>query len=109
MALVNVFVLLFGCLLCYLVKIFICDYLLSPLRKIPAGHITAHISGLWILYLRWSQQEHGTILNLHQRYGPIVRLGPKEISISSEEGLHKIYTRGLPMNQSYTSQYSYYK
>lgn len=109
MALLDVSVALFGCLLCYLAKTLICDYLLSPLRKIPAGHITAHISSFWILYLRWSQQEHDTIPNLHQHYGPIIRLGPKEISVSSEEGLHKIYTRGLPMNQSYMSRYSYYK
>ncbi|KEF50941.1 uncharacterized protein A1O9_13003 [Exophiala aquamarina CBS 119918] len=81
----------------------------SPLAKIPAGHVTAHFSYLWILCIRWQDREHPTLLRLHRKYGPILRLGPNEISVNSREGLHKIYTRGFPIDPSYVRRYSFYR
>jgi hypothetical protein len=92
--------------LLYLLRLFIYHYLLSPLAKIPAGHVTAHFSPLWILYVRWCRQEDEILFKLHQKYGPILRLGPNELSLTSAEALTKI--RRFPMNQSYGGQYSFY-
>ncbi|KAI7784343.1 cytochrome p450 [Diaporthe eres] len=58
----------------------------SPLRKIPPAHWSAPISPLWILYTRRRRNENATIHALHQRLGPLVRLGPNEISVNCVDG-----------------------
>lgn len=60
--------------------------LLSPLAKIPSGHPTAAVSPLWILWVRWTGKENATIYQLHRKYGPLVRLGPAEISVDGVDG-----------------------
>ncbi|POS73027.1 cytochrome P450 3A12 [Diaporthe helianthi] len=71
--------------------------LISPLRKIPPAHWTCPISPLWILHTRRSRNnnENTTIHALHQRLGPLVRLGPNEISVNSVDGgVRTIYGGG---------------
>lgn len=58
----------------------------SPLRKIPPAHWSAPVSPLWILYTRRRRNENATIHALHQRLGPLVRLGPNEISVNCVDG-----------------------
>lgn len=66
----------------------------SPLSKLPAAHPTAHISDAWISHRRRTGRESRSIFAAHQCGGPIVRLGPNEISIASQESLRKVYYGG---------------
>lgn len=83
------------------VALFVYKYLiypsfLSPLSKIPAAHFTASWSPLWILWVRFSRVEVRTIHKAHHRHGPIVRLGPNEVSINCVDGgLRTVYAGGF--------------
>lgn len=59
---------------------------LSPLSRIPAAHPTASSSPVWILWTRWIGRENVTVLAAHERLGPLVRLGPNEISVNCVNG-----------------------
>lgn len=69
--------------------------LISPLSKLPAAHPTSHFASTWIWWRRRTGRESRSISAAHQRRGPIVRLGPNEVSIASLEGLHKVYFGGF--------------
>lgn len=67
----------------------------SPLRHIP-GPILARLTDAWRMYDVWKGWADETQLRLHRRYGSVVRLGPKFVSISDPRMMGKIYaTRGL--------------
>jgi hypothetical protein len=80
--------------LTYLLKHFHHTY---PLIRVPCAHPTSFFNPLWILWLRYrgSEQEIAAVRAAHRRYGPIVRLGPREISIASSdvEIRHKVGAR----------------
>ena len=68
----------------------------SPLSRIPAAHFTASWSPLWILWIRFTRVEVQTIHKAHLRLGPIVRLGPNEVSINCVDGgLRTVYAGGF--------------
>ena len=69
--------------------------LMSPLSKLPAAHSTSHFASTWIWWRRRTGRESRSIFAAHQRCGPIVRLGPNEVSIASQEGLRKVYFGGF--------------
>lgn len=56
-----------------------------PLFWVPCAHPTSFFTPLWILWVRYrgSEQEIAAVRAARHRYGPIVRLGPREISIAS--------------------------
>lgn len=61
------------------------------LHNIPGPWI-AGFSDLWRLFLvrrRHAQEEH---IALHQKYGPIVRLGPRAVSIADPDAIKIIYS-----------------
>jgi benzoate 4-monooxygenase len=66
---------------------------LHPLRRIP-GPPLARVSRLWArignFYGRKSERIHAA----HERYGPVVRVGPNEVSFSSPDAVHEIYMSG---------------
>ena len=62
----------------------------TPLRSIP-GPFLASISKLWIFNQQRGYQRQKVDINLHKKYGPIVRVAPNEVSVSSPEALRKIY------------------
>src|SRR5262249_23481867 len=68
---------------------------ISPLSKLPAAHPTSHFASTWIWWRRRTGRESRSIFAAHQRCGPIVRLGPNEVSIASQEGLRKVYFSGF--------------
>ena len=75
---------------------------ISPLRKIPPAHWSAPISRFWILYTRRRRNENTTIYALHQRLGPLVRLGPNEISVNCVDGgIRTIYGGGYEKGDWY--------
>ncbi|KAK4960927.1 hypothetical protein LTR10_001416 [Elasticomyces elasticus] len=84
-------------------KLVITPAFLSPLFKLPAAHWSSHLSARWFDRECATFGELKTLYALHQRLGPIVRLGPNEVSVVSEEGLKKVYTAGLDKSNWYDS------
>lgn len=79
----------------------------SPLAKIPAANFSARFSNLWLRYIRYIEMENRTVYALHVKHGPIVRLGPNELSINCvEEGIKTIYP-SFPKTAFY-SQFDFY-
>ena len=62
----------------------------GPLGKIP-GPFTARISRLWMAKHSWDGDMHRTMVDLHQRYGKLVRTGPNEVSVSDLTAIKQIY------------------
>ncbi|KZT08061.1 cytochrome P450 [Laetiporus sulphureus 93-53] len=53
---------------------------LHPLWKYP-GPITCKLSKFWLVYISYKGHQHEYFRHLHDVYGPIVRVGPNELSI----------------------------
>ena len=65
----------------------------SPLAKIP-GPWHSHYTDLWLILQEFSSKRRTYIHALHQKYGPVVRLGPNEASFTSVEAVKEIYSSG---------------
>lgn len=91
-------------LVLFLTKYFILDaLLLSPLRRIPGPK--AYAATRWRLaYEDWKGSSTRTIYQLHQQYGPAVRIGPSTVSFNSLTALRTIYGPGSQYGR--TSFYS---
>lgn len=90
-------------------KVLIEPLFFSPLSKIPAANLSAHISPLWIYYIRYTNTENETIYRLHEKKGPIIRLAPNELSINCyEEGLKTVYTGGFDKTEFYGRRFCNY-
>ncbi|KAH0615346.1 uncharacterized protein H6S33_000982 [Morchella sextelata] len=62
-----------------------------PLRNFP-GPFWAKVTKFWIPYTHWKTnwQYHLVMLELHKKYGDIVRIGPNDISINHADGLQAL-------------------
>ncbi|RSL54828.1 hypothetical protein CEP54_009700 [Fusarium duplospermum] len=69
--------------------------LISPLRKLPAAHWTCHFSSTWILAARLYRRENRSLHEAHIKLGPVVRIGPVEVSVDGVEGMRVIYQGGF--------------
>lgn len=67
---------------------------LSPLARVP-GPLAARISRLWLVYHGWKGDFHDVLIDLHARYGDVVRTGPRELSIADPETVRQIYGKTL--------------
>ncbi|RYP11870.1 hypothetical protein DL767_011273 [Monosporascus sp. MG133] len=65
----------------------------SPLRRYP-GPFLASFSRLWKVISTVKGQTNHDHIQLHQRYGPIVRIAPNEVSISSPTAARTILSAG---------------
>ncbi|KAI5777400.1 cytochrome P450 [Geopyxis carbonaria] len=65
---------------------------LHPLAKIPGPRLAA-ATDLWFGWVGVTGHQYLIVKDLHARYGPIVRLGPSELSFASASALHTIYNR----------------
>ena len=72
----------------------------SPLAAIPGPKLAA-ITKYYILYKTWSEQRNRLVHDLHAKYGPIVRLGPEEISISDPAYIKEIYSANFDKSSFY--------
>lgn len=82
---------IFLLLYCYVID----PVFVSPLSKIPNAHPSASISSLWIMHKRLFFRENRAIYAAHQKFGPVVRLGPNEVSVNCvDNGLRTIYPGG---------------
>lgn len=81
---------------------FIHPAFVSPLAKIPNAHWSAPFSPAWMLWRRFRMQNNRTIQAAHERLGPIVRLGPSEISVNCVDGgIKSVYTGGFEKHDWY--------
>ena len=60
--------------------------MLSPLRKIPRPNFSGTVSSLWILGHRARGTENNAVWDAHRRLGPILQLGPNEVSVATLRG-----------------------
>jgi Cytochrome P450 len=62
----------------------------TPLRNIP-GPFIASFTRLWKLRQMYKGDMELTNIALHRKYGPIVRIGPNEVSLDDPESVKIIY------------------
>jgi hypothetical protein len=67
--------------------------LCSPIAKVP-GPAYSIFTSFYLKYNEFSRQRRVYIHDLHQRYGPVVRLGPNEVSFASADAVKEIYQSG---------------
>lgn len=96
-------------LILFLYKCFLQPALFSPLSKIPSAHFTASFSPVWILWVRYRWKENRTIHAAHQKHGPIVRLGPNEVSVNCVDGgIKTVYGGGFEKAKWYWNLFTNY-
>lgn len=82
---------------------------LSPLSKIPNAHPTSCISSAWILWVRLKRRENRTVHAAHEKHGPVVRLGPNEVSVNCVDGgIKTVYTGGFEKDDWYHNMFDNY-
>ncbi|MCJ1397781.1 hypothetical protein MMC11_000977 [Xylographa trunciseda] len=81
--------------------------LISPLSKIPNAHLTSFLP-FWVWWKRRTGFENRSIFAAHQQHGPIIRLGPTEVSVASLDGLRQIYTGGFDKDPWYIGEFRNY-
>ena len=97
-------ILVLSCGLIY--KFFIYPVFISPLSKIPSAHPSCSFSSFLILWKRCWGGEVEFIHNGHLEHGPIVRLGPNELSVNCiDGGLRTIYPGGFEKPDWYPNQF----
>ncbi|KAL2135097.1 hypothetical protein VTI74DRAFT_9807 [Chaetomium olivicolor] len=69
--------------------------LFSPLARIPNAHWSAPFSRLWILWIRFVHRENRTLFVAHRKLGPVVRVGPNELSINDPDSVRAVYQGGF--------------
>ncbi|KAI1085585.1 cytochrome P450 [Whalleya microplaca] len=69
------------------------SHLLSPLRGVP-GPFWARLSDGWYFWRIWKGHFEEDNLQLHQKYGPIIRYGPNRYSFDDPEAAKIIYGHG---------------
>jgi len=65
----------------------------SPLAHIPGPKINA-MTRWYMVYIDFTKRRTHYIHNLHQKYGPIVRVAPNEVVFTGEEPMRVIYGAG---------------
>ncbi|KAH8150208.1 uncharacterized protein LAJ45_05894 [Morchella importuna] len=68
-------------------------HLRCPLRRIPSAHPIAPFTRLWILSRTLTGRRNRSIHAAHVKHGPVVRLGPTEISINDPSLIKSVYAR----------------
>lgn len=100
---------LVGLAVVFLLGHVIVKYLRNPLRRIPAAHPLAHFTSLWIHAIRWRATENATLKAAHDRLGPIVCLGPNEVSVNCVQGgIRDVYAGGFEKRSCRANGYNWY-
>ncbi|KAI0432393.1 cytochrome P450 family protein [Xylaria sp. FL1042] len=72
-----------------------CSYIIyqcifSPLASFP-GPLAAKLTKTWRAYGMYKGTWHRDLVELHRKYGPVVRIGPNELSVGDPEAFRQIY------------------
>ncbi|KZS91161.1 cytochrome P450 [Sistotremastrum niveocremeum HHB9708] len=77
---------------------------LHPLARFP-GPVLAKVSKLWGVWVSSRGHQHLVLKSLHDKHGPIVRIGPNELSIcDSDAVLSVLGAEGLPKGTYYDAR-----
>ncbi|ESZ95978.1 cytochrome P450 monooxygenase [Sclerotinia borealis F-4128] len=77
--------------------------LLSPLSQIPNAHFTAPYSRVWLFWHREQKTEHKARDAAHEKYGPVIRIAPRELSVNClEDGVKTVYGGGFEKGEWYS-------
>ncbi|KAF2086259.1 cytochrome P450 [Saccharata proteae CBS 121410] len=75
---------------------------LSPLAKIPSAHPTVCLSSAWLKWQKYRGKLNPVLLAAHKRWGPVVRVGPREVSVNCVKGgLQTVYLGGFEKDGFY--------
>lgn len=69
------------------------QYILDPLKAVP-GPFAARFTRLWYFLEIYKGSFEKTNIELHEKYGPVVRIAPNEYSIDDVEAAKAIYGHG---------------
>jgi len=88
----------------YLPITLLCAYLVynrffHPLAKVP-GPVLAGATPLWLVWQCMNQRRPSLDLELHKRYGGVVRIAPNEIIFSNPEYFKTVYGAGSKFTKS---------
>lgn len=85
---------LFGSLGTLFVTIVVCHLMYSFFRgglyRYPGPTLAKFTNWWWTASVK-SKQHHQTLIELHRKYGEVVRIGPNALSIASVDYIPKIY------------------
>lgn len=95
----------------FIYKFIIYPAFISPLSKIPNAHWTTPFFPAWILLTRARCRENASVHAAHVKFGPVVRLGPSELSVNDLNGVKTVYGGGFDKGQWYSifDNYGYAK
>jgi len=93
-----------GVLLAALISFAVYRVCFHPISHIP-GPLIAKLTSLWLYRISYNGVEASTIAELHEKYGPVVRIAPNEVDISDGSALHAIYVKngGFLKNPCYSN------
>ncbi|KAI0046133.1 cytochrome P450 [Auriscalpium vulgare] len=75
-----------------------------PLAKFP-GPLLYRVSNLCALSMAWNGTQHVVLRELHDIYGPILRVGPNKLSVCSIDGIQTILgAGGVPKGRTYEAR-----
>ncbi|KAF2105145.1 cytochrome P450 [Rhizodiscina lignyota] len=85
----------------YTAQLLIVAWLLSraffnPLGQIP-GPFWAKLTHLWKAYHMYKRDLPQAILKAHEKYGPVIRIGPNDVNFQSRDAIDPIYKAGRSM------------
>jgi hypothetical protein len=82
-----------GLLIAAVNEFIIYPFYTSPLANVPGPKLNAMTK--WrMIYIDFTKKRTLYIHDFHQKYGPIVRIGPNELALSGEEPMKTIYGAG---------------
>lgn len=83
--------------------------LISPLSRIPNAHWSAPFNPFWIIWTRYKSKEIFTVHQKHQELGPVIRLGPNDISVNCiKGGVSTVYAGGFEKHAWYSNLFDNY-
>ncbi|KAJ2987475.1 hypothetical protein NUW58_g4482 [Xylaria curta] len=79
------------------------QYVFSPLAAFP-GPLVAKFTKIWRAYGMYKGTWHRDLVDLHRKYGPVVRIGPNELSVGDPEAFRQIYraSKAFPKGACYS-------
>ncbi|KAF2622216.1 cytochrome P450 [Macroventuria anomochaeta] len=70
-----------------------------PLAKVP-GPVWASLSRTWLMYRMFRGDYQLAQVALHEKYGPLIRIAPNELSYSKPDGVSLIYRLSRPLEKT---------
>ena len=102
----HVLAVVFICMLVYQSVVF--PVFVSPLARIPRAHFLCSFSSLWILWVRFFCDEVIIIEEKHRKYGPLLRVGPQEVSVATLQGQLKVIMERTFVKPAWYSRFCNY-